>query len=76
MEISNIFAPLVSDSEWQAIPADIGKKIHKWVNDELETLITAKALAETNRFTAGITLFSLFIDKFNLFLIYCLQKVT
>lgn len=53
MEICNIFAPLVSDSEWQSVPTDIAKKINKCVNDELEKLMTAKALSETNRFDAG-----------------------
>ncbi|KAF7268978.1 hypothetical protein GWI33_017962 [Rhynchophorus ferrugineus] len=42
-----IFAPVVSQEEWQTVPTEIGKKISKFVNEKFEEFITSKALLET-----------------------------
>lgn len=42
-----IFAPVVSQEEWETVPVEIGKKISKFVNEKFEEFITSKALLET-----------------------------
>ncbi|XP_049818451.1 nucleoprotein TPR isoform X3 [Aethina tumida] len=50
MELEGVLAAAVTAEEWQMIPAEVGKKIASFVNEECEKFITAKALFETNRF--------------------------
>lgn len=50
---SCIFAPVVSQEEWQTIPTEIGKKISKFVNEKFEEFITSKALLETKTSNSG-----------------------
>lgn len=54
MELEGVLAAAVTAEEWQMIPAEVGKKIASFVNEECEKFITAKALFETNRFNFGM----------------------
>ncbi|XP_066254200.1 nucleoprotein TPR isoform X1 [Euwallacea similis] len=42
-----LFASVVSQEEWKKVPAEIGQKISKFVNEKFEEFITSKALLET-----------------------------
>ncbi|CAG9816022.1 unnamed protein product [Phaedon cochleariae] len=50
MEGSFVFSPVVSEDEWQKVPAGIGEKISKFVSEKFEEFITSKALLETKCF--------------------------
>ncbi|XP_068911983.1 nucleoprotein TPR-like isoform X2 [Tenebrio molitor] len=49
MEVSYIFAPVISQEEWASVPTAIAKKLETFVGEKFEELITSKALLETNR---------------------------
>ncbi|KAG5900658.1 hypothetical protein JTB14_005928 [Gonioctena quinquepunctata] len=50
MEGTFVFAPVVTDGEWQTVPTEIGEKISKFVTEKFEEFITSKALLETKYF--------------------------
>ncbi|KAJ8922301.1 hypothetical protein NQ315_004243 [Exocentrus adspersus] len=50
MEVPTIFAPILTEEEWQTVPAEIGKKIEKFVSEKFDEFITSKALLETKNF--------------------------
>ncbi|XP_056646603.1 nucleoprotein TPR isoform X2 [Diorhabda sublineata] len=47
MEDSFVFASVLSEDEWQSVPEEVGKKIIKFVSDNVDSLIKSKALLET-----------------------------
>lgn len=51
---SYIFEAVVSREEWQTVPAEIGKKISKFLNEKIEEFITSKALLETKSSNSGM----------------------
>lgn len=54
MENPFVFAPIISEVEWQKVPATIGKTILKFVNEKFEEFLTSKALLETKSFNLGM----------------------
>lgn len=54
MENPFVFAPILSEEDWQKVPQEIGKTILKFVNEKFEELITSKALLETKSFNLGV----------------------
>ncbi|KAJ8928669.1 hypothetical protein NQ314_018763 [Rhamnusium bicolor] len=59
MESPSIFAPVVTEEEWQTVPVEIGVKISKYVNEKFEEFITSKALLETKHFNTEQSLHEL-----------------
>ena len=53
MEVSFVFAPVISQDEWANVPNEIAKKVEAFVEGKFEELITCKALLETTRHNAG-----------------------
>lgn len=53
MENPFVFSPVLTEVEWQKVPAEIGKTILKFVNEKFEEFITSKALLETKNFNLG-----------------------
>ncbi|CAH1278989.1 unnamed protein product [Diabrotica balteata] len=47
MEDSFVFGSVLSEEEWKVVPVDLGKKIIKFVTENFDDLIKAKALLET-----------------------------
>jgi hypothetical protein len=68
MEVSYIFAPVISQEEWASVPTAIAKKLETFVGEKFEELITSKALLETNRRNAGS--FSCFIVCFKILRVF------
>lgn len=54
MENPFVFAPVISEVEWQKVPQEIGKTILKFVNEKFEEFITSKALLETKSSNLGM----------------------
>ncbi|XP_063920607.1 nucleoprotein TPR isoform X2 [Zophobas morio] len=52
MEVSFVFAPVISQDEWANVPNEIAKKVEAFVEGKFEELITCKALLETTRHNA------------------------
>lgn len=67
MEDPFVFAPVLSEEEWQKVPMEIGKTILKFVSEKFEEFITSKALLETKSFNLGRLFFSKIISHYNLF---------
>lgn len=62
MENPFVFSPVLTEVEWQKVPADIGKTILKFVNDKFEEFITSKALFETKNFNLGMYMFCFIME--------------
>ncbi|XP_044260460.1 nucleoprotein TPR isoform X2 [Tribolium madens] len=52
MEVSCVFASVISQEEWTKVPRATAKKLETFVSEKFEELISCKALLETNRYNA------------------------
>ncbi|XP_022906241.2 nucleoprotein TPR [Onthophagus taurus] len=50
--VSKLFATALTESEWNAIPSDVIKKIEHVAEEQFDQLLAAKAIAETARFNS------------------------
>ncbi|XP_018575772.1 nucleoprotein TPR isoform X3 [Anoplophora glabripennis] len=56
MELPSIFVSILTEEDWQAVPAEVGKKIENFVSEKFEEFITSKALLETKHFNTDQSL--------------------